>query len=161
MARRSIGPVIRQTFGTFFSFLRGQAVIALLLTVFHLVGFHLAQLPLWWASGLLVGSLTLIPYLGFLVGAVGGVLLTVLAGGDHWAVVRLLVVMALGQALDAFYLTPKILGHHLKLHPALVFLAVLAGAIFFGPLGAFLAAPLAAVVLLWWRHVKGPPKPPT
>lgn len=129
-------------------------MIALILTVFHLAAFYFADLPLWWVSGVLVGALTLIPYLGFLAAALAGSLITVLAGGDRWAVVWLLGLMALGQMLETFYLTPKILGRHLKMHPALVFLVVLAGAIFFGPLGAFLAAPLAAIALLVWRFGK-------
>ncbi len=159
--RRAIGPLAGETFLTLGNYLRGQAVIALILTVFHLTAFYFAGLPLWWASGLLVGLLTLIPYLGFLVGAVGACLITVLAGGDRWAVVGLLGVMALGQMLETFYLTPKILGRHLKMHPALVFLVVLLGAIFFGPLGAFLAAPAAAIALLLWRFGKGEPKQST
>ena len=158
--RRSIRPLVKESFSTFGNFLRGQAVIAVILTAFHLIGFYLAEIPLWWVSGPLVGVLTLIPYLGFFVGAIGGSLVTVLAGGDRWDVVWLLAVMALAQALEAFYLTPKILGVHLKMHPALVFLVVLVGAIFFGPLGAFLAAPLAAVALLVWRFGKGEPKQP-
>lgn len=139
----------------FGDFLRAQALISLILTAFHLVCFYLAEIPLWWVSGLFVGALTLIPYLGFLVGAIAGSLLTVAAGGDHWMVVRLLAVMALGQALEGFYLTPKILGQGLKMHPVLVFCLVLVGAVMFGPIGAFLAAPLAAVALLWWRFGKG------
>lgn len=157
--RRSFPILLRDAASTIFHFLRGQVLISLILTGFHLAGFALADVPLWWASGLLVGALTLIPYLGFLVGAVGGALLTVLAGGDHWAVVRLLAVMAVGQALEAFYLTPTIVGRRLKLHPALVFVLVLAGAIFFGPLGAFLAAPVAAITLLVWRFARNQDEP--
>ena len=151
---RSVGPLAKESASTVLRFLRGQAVIAAILTAFHLLAFDLAELPLWWASGLLVGVLTLIPFLGFFVGATAGALITVLAGGDHWALVRMLAVMALAQAFEAFYLTPKILGTRLKMHPALVFLVVLLGAIFFGPLGAFLAAPIAAVGLLIWRFGK-------
>lgn len=152
--RRGVGPLLGESVSTLGNYLRGQAVIAAILTVFHMAAFYYAGLPLWWASGLLVGVLTLIPYLGFLVGAVGACLITVLAGGDHWSVVWLLGLMALGQMLEAFYLTPKILGRQLKMHPALVFLVVLLGAIFFGPLGAFLAAPAAAIALLAWRFGK-------
>lgn len=151
---RSVGPIARESATTVLHFLRGQAVISAILTAFHLLGFYLAELPLWWASGLLVGTLTLIPFLGFFVGAIVGALITVLAGGDHWALVWMLSVMAVGQGLETLYLTPKILGRRLKMHPALVFLVVLLGAIFFGPLGAFLAAPLAAVGLLIWRFGK-------
>jgi predicted PurR-regulated permease PerM len=151
---RSVGPLARESASTVVHFLRAQAVIAAILTAFHLLAFYLAELPLWWASGLLVGALTLIPVLGFFVGAIAGALITVLSGGDHWSVVRMLAVMAFAQGLETFYLTPKILGVRLRMHPALVFLVVLVGAIFFGPLGAFLAAPIPAIGLLVWRYGK-------
>jgi len=144
----------REVAGAVWRFLHGQTRIAAILTAFHLVAFYLIDLPLWWLSGLLVGSLTLVPYFGFLVGAGLASLISLLAGGGLWDVVRLLIVMALAQALEGLYLSPKILGRELNLHPLLVFVAVLAGLIFFGPLGAFLAAPALAVFLIVWKRAK-------
>ena len=153
--QRSAEPSLpREIGGTLWHFLYGHALIAGILTVFHLIGFYLIELPLWWLAGLIVGFLTLIPYFGFLVGAGLASLVALLAGGDLWDVVRLLVVMALGQALEGIYLTPKILGQKLNLNPLLVFAAVLVGLMFFGPLGAFLAAPALAVALIIWKRTK-------
>ena len=140
--------------GALWRFVKGQAVIAAILTAFHLVGFYLIELPLWWLAGLTVGVLTLIPYFGFLVGAALASLFALLGGGGLWDVVRLLVVMAVAQAFEGLYLTPKILGRELNLNPLLVFGAVLAGLMFFGPLGAFLAAPALAVFLIIWKRTK-------
>ena len=136
-SRRSLPLLLRDAAATLLHFLHGQALIALILIGFHTLGFHFAAVPLWWFSGPLIGALTLIPFLGFLIGAVLGVAITLLAGGDHWAVIGLLAVMTAGQFLEAFYLTPKILGRRLKLPPALVFVVVLLGAIVFGPLGVW------------------------
>lgn len=144
----------REVAGTLWRFLHGQALIAAILTVFHLVGFYLIGLPFWWASGLTVGALTLVPYIGFLAGAGVAILVTLLGSGGLWDVVGLLIVMALAQALEGLYLTPKILGRELRMHPLLVFVAVVAGLLMFGPLGAFLAAPAVAIALLVWKRVK-------
>ncbi len=144
----------REVGGALWRFLHGQARISAILTAFHLAGFYLIELPLWWLSGLIVGVLTLIPYFGFLVGAGLASLIALLAGGGLWDVVRLLVVMALAQALEGLYLTPRILGRELNLNPFLVFFAVLAGLMLFGPLGAFLAAPALAVVFILWKRAK-------
>jgi predicted PurR-regulated permease PerM len=144
----------REIGGALWRFLHGQALIAAILTAFHLVAFYLIGLPLWWLAGLIVGALTLVPYFGFLVGAGAASLIALLAGGGLWDIVRLLVVMALAQALEGLYLTPKILGRELNLNPLLVFAAVLAGLMFFGPLGAFLAAPALAVFLIIWKRAK-------
>ncbi|MCB1022181.1 MAG: AI-2E family transporter [Acidobacteria bacterium] len=144
----------REVAGTLWRFLHGQALITAILTAFHTVAFYLIGLPAWWLAGPVVGLLTLVPYFGFLVGAGVACLVALLAGGGLWDVVRLLLVMAAGQALEGLYLTPKILGRELNLNPLLVFGAVLAGLLMFGPLGAFLAAPALAVFLIVWKHAK-------
>ncbi len=144
----------REVAGTLYRFLHGQAVITAILTVFHLIGFYLIGLPYWWASGLVVGMLSLAPYFGFLVGAGVASLIALLAGGDLWDVIGLLIVMALAQAVEGLYLTPKILGRELHLNPLLVFIAVIAGLMLFGPLGAFLAAPAVAIFLIVWKRAK-------
>ena len=144
----------REVAGTVWRFLHGQVLITAILTAFHIVAFYLIGLPLWWLAGLVVGVLTLIPYFGFLVGAAVASLIALLAGGGLWDVVRLLLVMALAQGIEGLYLTPKILGRELNLNPLLVFSAVLVGLLFLGPLGAFLAAPALAILLIVWKRAK-------
>ena len=146
------GSIVREVGGTLWRFTRGQAIISAILTAFHLAGFYAIGLPWWALSGLVVGVLTLIPYFGFMAGAVLAALFTLLAGGGLWDLVRMLLVMAAAQALEGLYLTPRILGRELNLHPLLVFAAVIVGLVFFGPLGAFLAAPAVAVALVLWRR---------
>lgn len=148
-------PIAHEIAGKLGRFLRGRVLIAGVLVVFHVLGFYMIDLPWWGLSGVLVGALTLVPVFGFLAGAVVATVVTMLAGGDVWSVVWLLVVMFLGQMLEGLYLTPKILGKELALNPLLVFALVMLGAIFFGPVGALLAAPVAAVVMLVWRRRSG------
>ena len=76
-----------------------------------------------------------------LTGTVGTLLLT-------------LAVLAGAQLFEGLYLGPKILGKQLSLHPAVVFAAAILGGLAFGPLGAFLAAPLTATALALWRRAQ-------
>jgi len=147
-------PLYREVSGKLWRFLTGRVLIAAILTVVHLLAFWAVGLPWWGLSGVVVGALTLVPVLGFFAGAAAALLITILAGGGLSHVVWLLVVMTLAQILEGAFLTPKILGRELDLHPALVFLAVIAGSLLFGPLGAFLAAPVAAIAALLWRRRK-------
>jgi predicted PurR-regulated permease PerM len=55
------------------------------------------------------------------------------------------------QGIEGFVLTPRILGDRLGLSPFVVFLVLIAGGFFFGPLGLVVAVPLAAVVNVFWR----------
>jgi predicted PurR-regulated permease PerM len=64
------------------------------------------------------------------------------------------VVFTVGQLLESYVLTPRIVGDKIGLHPVAVIFAVMAGGQLFGFLGMLLALPVAAVtnVLLRYAH---------
>ncbi len=146
--RRLAGDVGR-TLGEFFW---GQLIIAAILAVGHTAAFYVVEMPLWWFAGPLVGALSIFPYVGFVAAALAVTLIAALGGMTAGGTLKVWLILASGQLIEAFYLIPKILGRRLSLHPVGVFFVVLAGGVLFGPLGAFLAAPLAAVALLLWRR---------
>lgn len=155
---RTVGGEIRALVGDVFwtltHFLRGQIIIASILAAFHLAGFYLVQMPLWWFAGAVVGAFAVVPYIGFVAGALLATLIGALGGMTAGGLLQVWLVLAAGQILETFYLSPKVLGRRLNLNPFAVFAATLVGALFFGPLGAFLAAPAAAVALLVRRRWK-------
>ena len=59
-----------------------------------------------------------------------------------WVLIWILVY----QQIENYLLSPKITAHTMDLHPAVAFGAALAGASLFGPMGAILALPAAAVI---------------
>ena len=134
-------------------YIRGQLSIVLIMIGLYSAGFFLVDLPLWWLAGALCGPFHLVPLIGTVFAAVIPITFQLVAGGGFWDVIWVLVVIGVVQLLESFYLTPKILGKELRLHPLLVVLVVLGGAIFFGPVGALLAAPVVAIGLLVWRSL--------
>ena len=71
-------------------------------------------------------------------------MLTAVQNPSHTIVVAVLVLIA--HQADMHILAPRILGGHLRLHPAVVIFALLAGNSLMGILGVLLAAPLAATI---------------
>jgi putative heme transporter len=139
---RRIGEQAWQTLGAFF---RGQLLIALVDAVAIGVGLALLRVPLALPLAVLVFFGGLFP----IVGAVTAGALAVLVALAHGGLVLGLLVLALivaVQQLEGNILEPLILSHVVKLHALIVVLAVTAGAIAFGVLGAFLAVPVVAVV---------------
>jgi len=135
-------------------FVLGQLSIAGIMTVLYAVGFFLVGVPLWWLAALLCGPFHLVPFLGAVFAVIVPVVFVLLGPGDLWTVIYVLLVVAAVQLTETVYLTPKILGKRLSLHPLVVFVAVLAGAIVAGPLGALAASPLVAIALLVWKHLR-------
>jgi predicted PurR-regulated permease PerM len=152
VAGRSLG---LEVLGSLGRFIRGQLIIAAIMTVLYALGFLLIGMPFWWLVALICGPLHLIPFLGSVIAVVIPVGFILIAGGDLWSVIYVLLVFVAVQLVETLYLTPKILGRELSLHPLLVLAAVLIGALVAGPIGALLASPLVAVVMVIWKRVRG------
>jgi predicted PurR-regulated permease PerM len=127
-------------------FLRGQLLIATTLGVLYAVGFAVIGIDLAVSVGLIAGVLALIPYLGSIVAVTMATALAILKFGVDWHLGAVLGWYVVCQNLEGFVLTPRIMGHTVGLHPAVVIVALLIGGDLFGFLGLLIAVPLAAVV---------------
>ena len=135
-------------------FLRGQLLVMLILGVLYGLGLWAVGLDLGILIGIIAGLLTFVPYLGpATVVVLGGIAATV-QFGDWQHLVGVAVVFAIGQVIESYWLTPKLVGDRIGLHPVAVIFAVLAGGTLFGFLGMLLALPVAAIanVLLRYAH---------
>ncbi|MGH8594871.1 MAG: AI-2E family transporter [Gammaproteobacteria bacterium] len=132
---------------TIAAFIRGQLNVCLLLGLFY--GTALAVLGLNFGSiiGLLTGLLSFIPYVGLLLGAGTGMVVAFFQyGSDPYHLGLVAGVFALGQVLEGSFITPKLVGDKIRLHPAWLIFGMLAGASLFGFVGVFIAVPLTAVI---------------
>ena len=64
------------------------------------------------------------------------------------------VVYGVGQVLESFYLTPRLVGERIGLHPLMVIFALLAFGQLFGFVGVLLALPASAVLLVAVRRLR-------
>jgi predicted PurR-regulated permease PerM len=152
----TVGRLARQSNEVLGAFIRGQFLVMLALGVIYAGGLSLVGLNLGLLIGIIAGLISFIPYLG----ATTGILLAVLAalvqakGFDLQLLILVGVVFTVGQLLESYVLTPRIVGDKIGLHPVAVIFAVMAGGQLFGFLGMLLALPVAAVsnVLLRYAH---------
>nr|WP_282267828.1 AI-2E family transporter [Stenotrophomonas sp. PS02298] len=138
------------------AFIRGQIVVMIALGIVYAAGLTLVGLNLGLLIGLVAGLISFIPYLGATTGVVMAVLAALVQsqGFDLQLLVLVGVVFTVGQLLESYVLTPRIVGDKIGLHPVAVIFAVMAGGQLFGFLGMLLALPAAAVinVLLRYAH---------
>jgi len=135
-------------------FLRGQLLVMLILGVMYAVGLWLVGLDLGILIGLIAGLLTFVPYLGPAAVIVLGGIAALVQFGDWPHLLGVVAVFGIGQVIESYWLTPKLVGDRIGLHPVAVIFAVLAGGQLFGFLGMLLALPVAAIanVLLRYAH---------
>jgi len=139
-------------------YLRGQLLVMLLLAVFYSVGLALFGLDLAMPIGIFTGLAMFVPYVGFGVGLVlaifAGLLQFTASVGIGQTVVMVAVVYGGGQLLEGFFLTPRLVGERIGLHPLAVIFALLAFGQLFGFVGVLVALPLSAVLLVAIRRVR-------
>ena len=137
-------------------FLRGQFLVMLGQGAIYAVGMSLVGLRLGLLIGMVAGLISFIPYLGATVGILLALIAAIVqAQGFDWQLLILIgVVFTVGQLVESYVLTPRLVGDRIGLHPVAVIFAVLAGGQLFGFLGMLLALPVAAVanVLLRYAH---------
>ena len=148
--------LIREFLGILVAFFRGQLLIGLIMGVLLATGFSIAGLKFGLALGLLVGLLNIVPYLGSILGlSVALPLALFQPGGGLWLVGACLGVFAGVQAVEGWFLTPRIMGRQTGLHPVAIIVAVFFwGQALGGVLGMMLAVPLTAFFVTAWRLLR-------
>lgn len=134
------------------AFLRGQLLVMLALGAFYALGLWLLGLELALLIGLIAGALSIVPYLGTIVGIAIALIAGLFQFGEWLPLVFVLVVFGVGNALESMLLQPWLVGDRIGLHPVAVIFAVLAGGQLFGFVGVLLALPAAAVIMVLLRH---------
>jgi len=133
-------------------FVRGQGMVCLSLSAIYGIGLTVIGLDFGLLLGIATGLASFIPYFGMLIGMVTSVAVAVFQYGEIVPVVLVLVVFGIGQLVESFYLTPKLVGGQIGLHAVWVIFALMAGGSLFGFTGVLLAVPVAATVGVLVRH---------
>ena len=136
-------------------FLRGQLSVMGVLAVYYVIGLSLAGLQFAVPIGVLTGLLVFVPYVGFGLGFVLGVLAALLQWNGWPGFLAVLSVYGIGQLLEGYVLVPWLVGDRIGLHPLAVIFALLAFGHLFGFAGVLLALPASAALLVGLRHLRG------
>jgi len=159
------------------AFLRAQLLLGAVLAVITTALALVVGLPYALALGVLAGFMEFVPSVGPVIAAVPAVLLALFQGSTTFPGLDPLVFAAIVaamyiviQQIENNVLVPRIMGGSLKLHPALVMIALVVGGLTGGILGLLLASPILATGRVLSRYVyhrlydrdpfAEPPKPP-
>jgi predicted PurR-regulated permease PerM len=155
LPRRSeptVSELTRQCDDVLGAFLRGQFLVMVSLGGIYAGGLWLLGIDLALLIGVVAGLVSIVPYLGTIVGIAAAMLAALFQFGDLWHLVGVAAVFIAGQTLEGTLLTPLLVGDRIGMHPVAVIFAVLAGGQLFGFVGVLLALPVAAVVMVLLRH---------
>ncbi len=135
-------------------YLRGQLSVMVLLAIYYSFGLWFFGLELAFPIGVFTGLAVFVPYLGFGLGLVLALLAGFLQFSASEALLMVSVVYGVGQILEGFVLTPRLVGERIGLHPLHVIFALLAFGQIFGFVGVLVALPVSAVLLVAIRRLR-------
>jgi len=145
--RDTIHRLAREMDNAIAGFVRGQAVICLILGLFYAVGLTLSGLNFGFLIGLMTGLFSFVPFVGALSGFLVAAIVAIAQFWPNYMSIAMVVgVFLIGQGLEAYILSPKLVGAKVGLHPVWLMFSLLAFGYLFGFLGLLVAIPLAAAI---------------
>ncbi len=144
--RETVFELARETDSVLSAFLRGQVLVMAALAIIYSAGLGLVGLKFAIAIGVVSGLVSFVPYLGFVFGITLAGLTVALEPNPFWQIFGVVATFTVAQLIEGSFLTPKLVGDRIGLHPVVVIFAVVAGGQLFGFFGILLALPAAAVL---------------
>jgi predicted PurR-regulated permease PerM len=135
-------------------YLRGQLLVMLTMAVYYSIGLTLFGLDLALPIGVFTGLAMFVPYLGFGIGLLLATFAGLLQFTPADAFLMIAVVYGSGQVVEGFFITPRLVGERIGLHPLAVIFALLAFGQLFGFVGVLVALPASAVLLVAIRRMR-------
>ncbi len=127
-------------------YIRGQLMVVSILAVLYSVGFTIAGLRFGLLIGMMTGILSIIPFVGSLLGAVAALTIALANFTGIGMLISIAVVFAIVQGLEGTVITPKLVGNKVGLGVLATMLSLMVGGNLFGLVGMILAIPAAAIL---------------
>ena len=132
------------------SYIRGQITVAICVGFTYIIGYTLIGLPYGVTIGMIAGLLTIVPYLGSIIGLTPALIIGFVT--NPTLALHVFLVFVIEQLIESRVLQPLILGSSLKMHPVTILIILLAAGKMFGLVGLLIAVPVYAVVKVFITH---------
>lgn len=143
--------LLRDIDNVFGKYIRGQIIIAIFVGIFTTIALVLIKVKYAFILGIFAGIADIVPYFGPFIGIIPTILLALLdsKGKALYAAGAFILI----QQLESGFLTPRIIGRSVGIHPVYVIMSLIVGGKLFGLIGLIVAVPVLAAIKLTLRHV--------
>ena len=152
-AQETIHHLAMHTDGLLSQYLNGMLIVIAIMSAFYSAGLMLIGIQGAVALGIFTAIMIVIPYIGITLGLSLAILSALLQFGPQYELVAVLALYGLGQFIEGFVLTPRLVGERIGLHPVAVLFSLLLFGKLFGFFGILLALPISAVVLVLVQYL--------
>lgn len=127
-------------------YLFGHVILILVLTGFYTLGFLIAGMKGAFTTALLASVLTLVPYVGTMIGNILAVGIAFITTGSLNAVWIVVGTVTIGQFFESYFLEPYVVGDRMNINPLFTILSVTVGAAVWGVIGMVVFLPLFSFI---------------
>jgi len=133
--------------------IRGQLNVCFILAIYYTTALSLIGLNYSVFLGMTTGLVSFIPFVGFSLGFLSSLIVAHLQVGSPSILLLTALVFLVGGALDTGFISPKLIGKRIGLHPVWIIFSILVGGKLFGFAGMFIAIPCGATIGIIIRMV--------
>lgn len=135
-------------------YLGGKLILMGILAVVYSIGLGVSGVKNFIIVSLIAALLTLIPYIGNIIGFFLAVALGFLTTGSTMTLVGITITFVVAQFIESYILEPYLLGEKVDVHPFFVILVVVVGNLVWGVVGMILAIPIMGILTIIFLHIK-------
>jgi predicted PurR-regulated permease PerM len=135
-------------------YLTGRLEAALIMGVLFLIGFLIIGLKNAVVLSVIVAIMTIIPYVGALIGGLVPFLISLIEGSFHqslWVVIIILII----NAFDHYIIEPYVVGGSVNISPFFTIFVLILGGVIWGISGIILFLPLSGIIKIVFENVAG------
>ncbi len=136
-------------------YLSGLALMIISLWIMYSIGFSIVGIKNAVFFAILCGLLEIVPFIGNIVGTAIAILLTIAQGGSMQMILGIVLVYAVVQFIQTYFLEPLVVGKNVNVHPVFTIMGIVAGEFLWGIPGMILALPVLGVIKIICDHVEG------
>ena len=145
--------ILDDSIHTYFNFIKGMALVYLIVGVLNSVGLALIGIPNAILFGFIASILTFIPYLGITIGALLPITISWLIYDSIWYPIAVIITFVFIQILEANIIFPIVIGNRLKINALAAIVVIVFGGLIWGAAGMILFLPFVAIFKLVIDHV--------
>lgn len=135
-------------------YLVGKLILMGLLAVLYSIGLGLSGVSNFILVSVIAAVLTLIPYVGNVIGFTMAVAFGFLTSGETNVLIGIALTFTITQFVESYVLQPYVVGDRVDVHPFFVILAVILGNMLWGVIGMILAIPILGIITVILLHIK-------
>lgn len=134
-------------------YLFGKLILIILLTILYSIGLSIAGIKYALFIAVIAAVLSLIPYIGNIIGFSFAVIMALLSGGGGGHIIGVVITFSIAQFIESYILEPFVVGHKVELNPVMTIVAVIFGEFIWGIPGMVLALPVLGILKVIFDHI--------